>query len=445
MSRWRGFARPGWVGVMLLLGCASATDRLEDGIELQSRGRYVEAVYRYAEAVEKDGSLAEARERLVAAGDTALGQALADADRLEGRGDPVAAAGRYREIDAMLARIRSVGERLDPPPGYESMRRDVFDRAIEDQMRLGDEAREEGRWSDARRAYAEARGAFEPSRNQVEASLDAETDLLLQWSEVELSDGRPRTAFDLAEEALGVRTSTPRAVVLAARDLQDRALEAGTVVVAIPPVTAQGGVRDYLGPEFEIRLDEDLVLDHWTSPPPFVRMADHQAMRSELRGLLRGVPQTPLLVGRVLQLVGADLAAMIELAEIEVLEEDVSRTARQTRLLDNGGRQSREPSPVEYTVVEGQLVYRVAADVILVDHSGREVTRFRAEGRSGGPFRRGEFDGNHERLEIGEEERTLFDARAQAEQAARIEGALMEELAVAIAAGTYDTVLQRIP
>lgn len=427
------------------LGCVSAEDRLEEGVQLQNRGQYMQAVYLYADAVERDGSLGEARERLVAAADTAMGMALSDADRLEARGEPVQAASRYQDIDRMLARVRSVGERLSPHAGYEEERRALFDRAIEWRMRYGYEARDAGRWAEARRAFIDARSDFAPSRSQTETSLDAETDLLLSWAEIELEDGRPRTAFELADQAMQVRPSTARDVVLAARDVQGVALERGTVVVAVPPVVASGGVRDYLGPEFEIALDEDLVLDHWTNPPPFVRMADHTAMRRELRGLLRGVPQTPLLVGRVLQLVGGDMAAMVELTDIEVVEEDVERTTRPSRLRDGSTGPSREPRPTQYDVVEGTLAYRLMADVVLVDHDGREVTRFRAEGRAGGPFRRGDFDGNHERLELSEEEAALFDPRILGEQTARIESALMEEVAVAIAAGTYDTVLERVP
>jgi hypothetical protein len=442
MAHWRRLSGIVCAGAVFALGCTSAEDRLEEGIALQARGQYMNAVYRYADAVERDGSLMEARERLLASGDTAMGAALSEADRLELRDDPVSAARQYQAIDRMLARIRSVGERLDPPFGYDDSRRALFDRAIDWRMTVGDEAVAAGRWADARRAYADARSDFSPSRTQIEASIDAETGLLLDWAEIELGDGRPRMAFGLAQEAVGLRNSTPRDVLLNARDLQDRALERGTVVVAVPPVVARPGVRDYLGPEFEIRLDEGLVLDHWTRPPPFVRMADHTSMRRELRGLLRGVPQTPLLVGRVLQLVGGDFAAMVELAEIEVVEEDVRRTTRQARLREPTGR---EPRPVEFTQVEGTMAYRVSADVVLVDHDGREVTRFRAEGRSGGPFRRGDFDGNHDRLELSEDDAVLFDPRALAEQTSRIEAALMEELAVAIAAGTYDTVLERIP
>jgi len=425
--------------------CASATDRLNEGLELQARGRYMEAVYRYADAVEKDGTLREARERLVAAGDTAMAIALDEAASFRAQGDPVRAARRYQQVDGLLQTIRSVGERLDPPVGYDRDRRMVFDEAIEWWMALGDEAREAGRWTDARDAYASARADFQPTRAQAQTSVDAETALLLEWAEVELADGRPRTSFDLAQSALEVRDSPARDVVLGVRDLQHRALEAGTLVVAVPPVTASGAFRDALGPEFEIRLDEDLALDHWTRPPPFVRMADHAAMRSELRGLLRGVPQTPMLVGRVLELVGADVAAMIELMDVQVIEEDVERIARETRLLDGGRARVREPTPVTWHLVRGTRTYRALADIVLVDYTGREMTRFRAEGGFSGPFERGEFDGNHDRLELSDEERRFFDSRRQAEQHAALEQGLMDELALAIAAGTWDQVLSRIP
>ena len=63
--------------LVVMSACASAEDRLNQGVELQSQGRYVEAVYRYAEAIEKDSEILEARERMVAAGDSAVMLAMA--------------------------------------------------------------------------------------------------------------------------------------------------------------------------------------------------------------------------------------------------------------------------------------------------------------------------------------------------------------------------------
>jgi hypothetical protein len=440
----------------LLVGCTSATDRLNDGITLQVQGRYLDAAYRYADAVEQDSELVEARERLVAVGDTAIMVAMDDADDLERRGNPVAAAQLYQGVDQLLARVRQVGMRLVPPGDYGSVRRAIFDNAIGWQMVRGDESRTDGRWADAQRFYQGARESFLlPARIQVEESYDAETRVLMEWAEIEALDRRPRAAHTRAQQALAVRSSPARDVVLQVRDLQDRALEAGTVVVAILPVTADAGVRNYLGSEFEIELDTDLQLDHWNQPPLFVQVADPLILRNELRGILRGqIAQSPTLVGRALSLIGADLGAMIQLSSIEVLEEDVD-SDRHEAVIPAGNAQVRPGVPrrpqddapmdtVTYTTSAGTLSYYLEAEVIIVDVSGREVERFTASSSQSGPFQRGEFDGDPKRLPLSDREAPFFDSRVMASQVGRIEGALLEDLAVAIAVGTYDTVLMGV-
>jgi len=437
----------------LVSGCVSAGDRLNEGIALQSQGRYVEAVYRYADAVERDSELAEARERLVAAGDTAIQVSMDEADNLERRGDPVSAARLYRDLDQMMSRVRQVGMRIDPPALYGQIRRGIFDTAIGWQMLRGDEARQAGRWADARSYYSGARESFlEPSRMHVEESYDSETRVLIDWAETELGDGRPRRAHQLAQEALSVRSSPARDVVLEVRELQDRALREGTVVVAILPVSATPGVRDFLGTEFEIALDDDLMRDHWNAPPLFLQVADPIILRRELRGLLRGqAAQSPTIVGRALDLIGADLGVMIELSHIEVVEDDVDRNSRTVvipRAAGGGrgvGRSADEPmDTVTYVTVQGDLSYYVEAMVTLVDTDGRELERFTSSTRQTVRFQRGEFDGDASRLPLRSNEEPFFDPNVYLQQVARIETAVMEDLAVAIAAGTYDTVLRGI-
>ena len=436
------------LALVLLAACASATDRLNEGIALQSQGRYVEAVYRYAEALEKDRELTEARDRLLAAGDSAVMVAMDEADRLELRGDPVQAAAQYSRLDMMLERVRQVGLRLDLPEDYDTIRRAIFDTAINWQMVQGDEALQEGRWEDARRFYRGARGDYLPSRDQVEESLEAETDLLLEWARVELQDGRPRLAFELAEEASEVRASPARETVLAVREIQDRALEEGTVVLAVPPVTADPGVREWLGGEFEVELDSDLGLDHWTRPPLFIDIADPILLRTELRGLLRGqAAQSPLLVGRALDLIGADLGVLIRLTGIEVVEEDVDRDEHETVVTRNvreGAARRSVVDTVTYATLEGDLRYYLEAEVTLVDPDGREVERFTASSTQTGPFTRGEFAGDPSVLDLPRSHVRFFDPAVISEQMAAIEGRLLEELALAIAAGTFDQVLQGI-
>jgi hypothetical protein len=417
---------------------------------LQNQGRYMEAAYRYIDAVEKDGTLTEARDRLLAVGDSAVLQAMDDADEVERRGDPVRAAGFYRQVDRMLAASRDVGVRLPIPPDYSAIRRAIFDTAINWQMVQGDAAAEAGRWADAREYYVGARGDYLPSRDQVEESYDAEESLLLEWAEVELVDHRPRSAHIIAQQAMDLRASPARETVLTVRDLQARALEMGTVVIAVPPVMAEDGVREYLGGEFEIELDNVLALDHWNHPPLFVEVADPLILRRELRSLLRGqLVQSPLVVGRALDLIGADLAVMVQLSQIEVLEQDVDRDRHQAIVRRTSsdllgvrrGDAGQTMDTVTFMTVDGELAYSVVADILLVDTGGRELHRFQAASRRTGPFTRGEFDGDPRRLQLNDRQARYFDPTVFAGQQAVIEGALLEELAGAIAVGTYDQVL----
>jgi hypothetical protein len=237
--------------------------------------------------------------------------------------------------------------------------------------------------------------------------------------------------------------------------VQDRALDAGTVVVAIPPVMADPGVRDYLGPGFEVELDDMLQLDHWNEPPLFVQIADPIILRREMRGLLRGqLPNSPTLVGRALEMIGADLGVMIALSRIDVVEEDVDVDrheamipARSDRSLGGVPRRPQTEQPMDtvtYTTREGTLSYYVEADVVIVDADGREIERFTASSSQSGPFQRGEFDGDPDRLPLRPDQESFFDPRVEADQIGRIEGALLGDLAIAIAAGTYDTVLMGV-
>ena len=434
--------------ILIASGCASAEDRFNEGLTLQSQGRYVDAVYRFAEAIEKDRELVQARDAMLAAGDSAVMFAMDDAEDLERRGDPVEAAGRYQTIDQMLSRIRQVGDRLTLPSDYSEIRRTLFNTAIDWQMLEGDRASQEGRWDEAVAMYRRTRSNFLPSRSQVEASYDAETRVLLEWAGVELEDDLPRSAYDLAQQALEVRNSPARATVLSVRGVQEEALAAGTIVVAVLPVIADAGVRDWLGGEFEVALDADLNLDHWTRPPLFVAMADPVLLRTELRGLLRGqATQSPLLVGRALDLIGADLGVMIRLSGIDVVEEDVDRVEYEAvvqRNIRQGARRTTVMDTVQYYTLDGMLTYHVESDIILVDPSGREVNRFTASSTQSGPFTRGEFDGDPGQLDLPTNLELFFDPTVIADQMRIIEGDVVEELAVAIAVGTYDQILAGI-
>ena len=99
---------------------------------------------------------------------------------------------------------------------------------------------------------------------------------------------------------------------------------------------------------------------------------------------------------------------------------------------------------VQYFTVEGTRSYYVEANIVVVDVDGREVERFTASSDQSGPFQRGEFDGDVSRLPLTSNQEPYFDPQVTADQTGRIEDALLHDLAVAIAAGTYDTVLRGV-
>ena len=491
--------------LLLTMACASATDRFNDGLELQAQGRYMEAAYRYADAVEKDASLQEARDQLLIVGDSAIMLALEEADYLDGRGEPVGAARQFLSIDRLMSRVRSVGMRLLEPDDYRVARRTALERAIDWYMTEGEDASREGRWEDAIRAFASARGDFSPTRDQREASFDAQTRVIIDWAEVELGDRRPRAAYGIAERALSVRRSTPRPIVLEVRDLQDRALAMGTVVVAALPVSASGRVRDVVGAELEIALDERMESGHWREAPPFVAMADANILRRELRGLLRGrIPQSPALVGRALNLIGADYGVMVELVSLRITDENVEVEERTVEIrrqdLDRSRTRERERGPARdvcsgpgrgqgrgrgpgldsdecrgrgwggggssgqssdgttrrrwvtyeigdaatYWVFSGKRTVRAEADVLIVDLDGRAVAEFTITARQEGSFREGEFDGDPWQLGLNNRNTRLFDWNEWDDEWSRIQRAVIDQLAVGIAVETFEEVLSGV-
>jgi hypothetical protein len=488
--------------LLLTVACASATDRFNDGLELEAQGRYMEAAYRYADAVEKDASLQEARDRLLIVGDSAIMVALEESDYLDGRGEPVEAARQFLAIDRLMSRVRSVGMRLLEPDGYRVDRRTAFERAIEWHMTEGEDASREGRWEDAVRAFASARVEFSPTRDQREASFVAQTRVLIDWAEIELGDRRPRAAYGIAERALSVRRSTPRPIVLEINDLQDRALAMGTVVVAALPVSATGAVRDIAGTVLEVELDQAMETRQWRNAPPFVAMADANILRRELRGLLRGIiPRSPAIIGRALDLIGADYGVMVEIVALRIADDDVEVEERTVVIrrqdLDRSRARDRERGPARdacygpgqgrdrgrgigldpadcrgrgwgpgrnsnqnsggntrrrwvtyeigdtatYWVISGRRTVQAEAEVLIVNLDGRAVAEFVITSQQEGSFREGEFDGDPWQLGLNNRNTRIFEYDQWDDEWRGIQRAVIDQLAVGISVETFREVL----
>lgn len=436
---------------LLLSACASASDRLEEGMEAEAYGRWYRAANRYIEALEKDARMTEARDRLLEVGDSAITESLRTVEaRLSAR-DAVAAAEEFGRVDLLLAQALRVGVRLPKPEDYQDTRRVTLDTAIRELLAESDDALQRGQWDSGRRAMIRLRRDLEPDRVQRGQSLRLESRLLLGWAHAEENEYHFRKAFGLADEALEVAaqgadlaprdlsidgaTGAPQDLADAARALQDRAVASGTMGLLVFPVTLASGLEAQSETDPAQLLSDILELDHWRQPPRFISVADPVLVRTVTRRL------TPIGMGlrpeRVLEELGADFGVLVEVLYLTSTEEDVRRRSRTTRI--------RRGAATAYSEEEGTLHYEIQAQVLIVDRDGRELEDFLVDQKETGGFQRGVYEGDPGTLDLSRGEARLFDPVVQARRRAEIEEALMVQLAEKIADQVYRRVLNRIP
>jgi hypothetical protein len=420
---------------LAVAACASAAKRLEQGAEAEARGDYVQAASRYIEALEKDATLSEARKALLVAWDSAVASGLRDAARWEGRSDDVAAADAFRTLDRLRSDAGTVGVALAAPAGYASLRRTAFDRAIAALTDLARVQREQERWGDARFAYRRIRDDYDPSPAQRQGAIEGEADALLDWSGAEALEERFQASYRLAADALAVSDRLPATLVEAATHLQEQALSLGLRVLAVFPVESTSEVRVDALPELEAQLTDVLDLEHWRRPPYFVAVADPASVRRATRRLSpSGVPLRP---GRILDEIGADFGALLQITDIQVVEDDVKSR-------EVAGR-TRDGRRASYRLEEGRARYTVTVKVTLFHGDGIEMDTFRSRTDRAGRFERAVYGGDPQNLDLSRGERRLFDLREQRIQRGATVEALVADLAEEVARGVFGRVLRRIP
>jgi tetratricopeptide (TPR) repeat protein len=425
--------------LLLASACASAEKRLEQGQELESAGRFEAAVGRYVEALEKDASIPGGRERLQTVGDSAVARRLSNVRALRGRGDYAGAADQYRGADGLVARARTVGVHLSLPPDYREARRRTFDDAFDGLMARGRQSAERGRWEPAVEDFQAARSRFEPSMDQRAASLEAEAEALLGWSDEALEVGRLQAAFEVASRIEHLEHA-PSYCLEEAQAIMHSALSQGEVEVMVLPVVTAGRTqaRNPLLIPLEIEVNDHLDRSAWRSPPPFVRLADAVRVREIVRraAVLGGGLQAPAL-GLLLELVDSDYGVWLELIDTQVMEYDVDQRTRTAR--------TRDGRPTSFVVESGERRLRAEARVLVVDRSGNAVTDMVVVGTGTGSFQRGVYAGNPAELNLDRREIDWFDPMVIEAQEAAIRQALSASLANQLAGAVFDPVLARIP
>jgi hypothetical protein len=417
--------------------CASATDRLQQGIELEQRGRPVDAARRYIDALKKDRSLADARTRLQETGDRAVQDYLAEATATEARGYSGSAADVLFQLDELRRDASAVGVTLAVPADYAARRRAMLDRAVEQSLRAAG-------LSAGRREYAEAirlldQGQrWQPTPEQRAKMNEARFDAHLGWAEDDAAAGRYRSAFDRAGRAASVFGRDASAAVRAL-ELQQEVLRRGTVRVAVLPVMADDSAEARLPAGFMGDVQDELERTHWLRAPQFVEVVDPREVREELRRRRRpplgGLgARNAAMIGRALDAEVAVILTVDSVARTETVSSAVRRAARTTAGVDTA-----------FTVNDGRRETWTRVNYVMVDVATAQVLdRGTVQAEGGARYRAAKFAGDWRTLALSREDRELFQRNVRDADEQEIRRDLVGGLAPRLGREVFDTVLRRV-
>ncbi|HEX8319967.1 hypothetical protein [Longimicrobium sp.] len=426
------------VPVALAAGCMTASKRLEQGAKLEERGQSAEAARRYIDALRRDGSLAQARARLNETGALAIEQYLAESDAAGSAGEAEQAADVLLRLDGLRRDAAGVGVQLAVPGDYTSRRRQVLDAAIEAAVDRGAQLASSRRFGDALGRLDRAADRWQPSAAQRGRLNEARVATYVAWSEHEAGQGRFRAAYDVAGRAIAsLGRDFPGAEDLL--ELQARALEEGTVRVAVLPVTSETGVEDALPVDWLREVEDELEAGAWDEPPTFIEVIDPREVRREMRrddGVRRprGGVMAAASLGRAL---GADLVVRMSVDSTRTEERDVRSERRTARL--------RTGEDTAYTVRSGrrELWARVRYDIVDVrDRRSVGDDVFQVEGQA--RFREPVFQGNWRQLMLSRDDQALFGDESRRDQRRQLWRSLTDEMIERVQRELFEDILRLV-
>ncbi len=418
--------------------CTSALEHFEAGQQLETAGDPEGAAERYIAALERDATLTEARVRLepLIPQVMTLWRDRAEWDRIGGR--PVDAAESFRQIDEFITDTVKVGMRPDPGPDYSRLRREVFDEAVEQLLVDGANERDRGRFQNALVAFGQVE-RYDPDPDWRQQAVEERAQTRLDWARRELSVGRFRAAFDQADlviDELG-QPVAPWAELVDA--VQAEALAAGTVRLAVAPVTADPDVAQSLSDTTVDAINDELVLGPWQEPPLFVALLDQGVVASYLRreGYDRN-QLTPRDARRIGRRLGADVLVLAEITELTLTEE---RPAVQTR-----PAQTQAGGAAAYRFIRARLNVELVIEFSPVEIArGRTSGPFRVEADAEDWFERAEYNGDWAELRLSSAEQRLFNGDNVRQVQRTLEDRLVERLAERLGRQVFRRVLEGVP
>jgi hypothetical protein len=304
-----------------------------------------------------------------------------------------------------------------------------------------EQAVEEAQWARALDLYGRARSWTDVGRDQVTEIDDAVARVHLSWAQAEFGVGRYRSAFDHAAAGMAV-VGPEHEVSREAMDLQQRALDEGSMVVAYLPMGRTDEVYRSSSQLFADDLNDVLLYDHWTASVPFIIPADPIVVRREIRRIAgrgaRVISRADAIeLGRALDV---DFVVVGEMTEYKQTERGVKKTTHDVK---TRGRNAKDTTFVtrRFTLErEAKAAYR-----IYNVRTRSTVDQGRADAKASLLVERGEYDGDYRDLDLSGPELAYFDPDELAAQDETIDSQLVDELARQLAEHIFGRLIRQIP
>lgn len=432
-----------YVSVILLVffaGCVSTSKRYDKANKLEQEGRYLEACNQYIRILQKDRDFTQASDRLRIAGPFVIEDYQAESEGFEGSGDYLRAVDALDAMESFAQRTQNVGVVLQLPEGYTERRRGLSEKAVTALVTEAESLLADGQFNNALRAYERAQELPSVSDAEYEEFEEAKARIFIRWSRYEMDSGHYRAAFDRAASAIEL-AGPASPLGEEAIELQEMALFEGTHNVVFLEFRQTESVERNAPRYLLDDLNDRLVLDYWSVPPPFIAYADPTEVRRVTRRIVSSSTRVidradAIAVGREMD---ADFVISGEL--VSYVDEE-RRVRERTRSARTKGRNPLDTTYVlrSYTLdLKTEMEYRlfdVRARKSIYSSSAKESVSRKLE--------RGVYNGDYRDLDLSSRDRDLFDEVELDRQIQEMEEELSDKLAKKIADKVFDRVLSQI-
>ena len=415
--------------VLVAWGCASGKAAYVDGMELETQGDLGGAATAYVTALERDRSLPNVAGRLAVAGRGAVRQWVAEA----AAEDAEAAAGLYRQAQALIDRSAAVGVTLDRPAAFEADRDEAYAAAVDALLAEAEQALDAADFARALDRVGRAR-AYDASATR-RADLDAlQLDTYDAWAEADLAAGRFRSALAHTEAAL---TLGPAPARLAALDgLRGAIVDAGRVVLAVFPAEGDDAPEAFRRDLTDVLADERL-----RDADPFLVLVDPAAVRRwerDRRGTVE-LGDSPRRLGEAAAALRADLGAVVIVGDLD--EQEIARDSRTETV-------SVRRTGAEATIAVREIALEVwaEADAVVVEAgTGRAACDVSVRERGRATYDRASTAADWQALDLSRRQRAAFAPDADDRARADARDDLRDRLATALAERVRRCLDARVP